>query len=520
MKLPKIKEMRSIGVRPAPVALTISLLLLLVFHTQFFKTVTSNVEPGFNGCLITVSMALLLLLLNFFFFYLLLGVCGKVGKALTSFFLIGNSLGLYFLNSYHALIDDRMMGNVFHTTMDEASSFFSMGFVLYVLFLGLLPTALLWYVRIRRDSWKMQLAGVFAPLVLTGAVVGVNTGNFLWIDRNVPVFGSQLLPWSYVINTFRYIGAQRRANVKEIPLPDARITDSTRAAVVLVIGESARSRNFQLCGYERQTNPKLSTLDGLKAYKAISVAANTIDATRAIVTRQEEAELHEILPNYLYRNGAGVMWQSSNWGEPPLHIPFVRNRSGIAEQTGLDGRYDGILFNGVREFIDSCAADKVLAVVHTYTSHGPAYFENYPPEFEVFVPVCKSVEVADVPHGQLVNAYDNTIVYTDALLYDMISQLKGIKNRKCALIFLSDHGESLGENGRYMHGAAPGAWENKVQEYEIPFIVWSSDPMCTFKDVEEVDQHYVYHSVLDFLGMDCEFFDESRSVFRQGPVSE
>lgn len=503
------------GVPAYAVAAVISVFTGAVFNRDCFRTVTDNAGSGANGVLIIVSMAVLLFTLNFLVSYLLLRFLGKTGKVLVSAVLLINSGVLYAMDTFHAMIDDRMIGNVLHTTYGEASSFFSAKLAIYVLLLGVLPVALLWTVKIRKDGWKKTLAAVLGPLAVIGAVVAANRKNFLWVDRHVPVFGSQVIPWCYIVNTFRYIGMERRANEKEIRLPAAELADSSRAAVVLVIGESARRANFSLYGYEKNTNPLLSQVEGLKTYEAVAAAANTIDAVRAILTRREEEHLHEILPNYLERNGCDVLWNTSNWGEPPLHISHYDTRASLAEKTGGDPEYDGVLFSNVRDFIAGSPKDKVFVVVHTYTSHGPAYYENYPAEFEVFTPVCRSVEVANYPREELVNAYDNTILYTDYLLAGLIEELKGVDDRKCAVIYISDHGESLGEHGRYLHGTGIGSREDNPEEYLVPFIVWSSDRQQTYRDVRETDRHAVFHSVMDFLGLGGETLEADKSIFRE-----
>ena len=84
-------------------------------------------------------------------------------------------------------------------------------------------------------------------------------------------------------------------------------------------------------------------------------------------------------------------------------------------------------------------------MLHTSTSHGPAYSKKYPPRFEVFRPVCTKVELNKCAKDELYNAYDNTIVYTDYILHAVIDTLKEIKDYKSTMIFISDHGESLGE---------------------------------------------------------------------------
>lgn len=504
-------KLKQLDAHPGTVAAIISLFTALVFNCDFFHTVTSNISADANGALILVSMTVLLFTINFFTSYLLLRFTGYVGKTIISVILLINSGVLYAMNSFHAMIDDRMIGNVLHSTASEVTSFFSLPLVFYILFLGVLPVVLLWMVKIRKDSLKRTMVSIFGAITVMGGITSVNTQNFLWVDRNVPVFGSQIMPWCYIVNTFRYYSIERRANEKENPLPDAQVVDEDRSAVVLVIGESARRQNFQIYGYDRPTNPLLSGVTNLKLYEAQSVAANTIDAVRAILTRQQESELHEILPNYLFRHDCDVMWNTSNWGEPPVHITNYNKRDEIAARTGMDPRYDECLFCNVKEFIRNSDKDKVLVVVHLYTSHGPAYYENYPPEFEAFTPACKTVEVAKSPREDLVNAYDNTILYTDWMLYGLIHDLKEIQNCKCAMIFLSDHGESLGENGRYLHGTGIGA----PQEYEIPFFAWTNKPAQTYKDTCAVDQHFVFHSVMDFLGFEGEAFDPQKSIFRQ-----
>lgn len=492
-----------------------SLFMLSLFHFPFFRTILENVSSDAGGVLIFVSMVLIMFLLNNLIFFILLNWLGKLGKAILSFFLIGNSIGLYFENVFHAMIDDAMMGNVLNTTFSEAGSFYTHWFPVYVLVLGIAPTVLLWMCRIQRVDWKKSLVELGGSLCLIGGIVAANSGNVLWIDRNVPVFGSQLLPWSYVINTFRYLGSRKKAQEKELALPDAQLRDSSKAAVVLVIGESARRENFQLYGYGKPTNPLLSKRGDLQLYRADAAAANTIDAVRAIVTRQDEADLHEILPNYMYRSGVDVLWRTSNWGEPPVHIDSYFTIQQLMEERGEEERFDSVLFDGVEDFIAGSGKDKVLVVLHCYTSHGPSYYSNYPAEFEVFTPACHTVDLTKSTREELLNAYDNTIVYTDYLLDRLISRLDAIEGRKCAVIFLSDHGESLGEKGSYMHGTGLGSRESKPQEYEVPFIVWTNDSSMLFRADRDIDQHFVFHSVMDFLGFEGGAFDPSMSVFRQ-----
>ena len=112
---------------------------------------------------------------------------------------------------------------------------------------------------------------------------------------------------------------------------------------------------------------------------------------------------------------------------------------------------------------------------------------------------------------ELMNAYDNTILYTDYLVHSVIEILRSIPQRRSCMIFVSDHGESLGENNLYMHGV-PMSMAPKEQ-IEIPFIVWTSDKDLKIKDLDKVGQHHVFHSVLDFLGVESPVFNEDMNIF-------
>ena len=284
--------------------------------------------------------------------------------------------------------------------------------------------------------------------------------------------------------------------------------------MVLVIGESARKANFGLYGYGRNTNPLLSKRDSLKVFQATSCATYTTAGTKAILEPKNSDDLYELLPNYAYRTGVDVAWRTSNWGEPPIHIDeYLTDNDLSGQYPDADSEHDGILFQGLRERIESSPKNKVLIVLHTSTSHGPNYAVKYPKEFEVYKPVAKSVEEGEKHLDMLTNAYDNTIVYTDFLLDSLINTLSAMKDWHSAMIFISDHGESLGENNLFMHGM-PMRLAPKVQ-YEIPFLVWTSKDFRDYKRSlpEVLEQHYIFHSVLNLLSIQSPAYDKDYDIF-------
>lgn len=490
----------------------LSLFTLVAFHWPFFRLVLGNIEGGFNGVLITGGLGVLMFALNFLIYYLVLFLGRFVGKCILAFTFIGNAISLYFINTYQVLITDKMMGNVFNTRYSEASGFFSWSAVWYLLFLGVVPCIYIFARRFDYGSWKRFFARTGIALAVSLAIALVNMQNWPWIDRNAPKLGSLVMPWSYTVNSVRYYNSVKKQNRKEIPLPNAKIVSDSKDVCVLIIGESARRENFSLYGYGKPTNPLLEK-DSVTALIADAAATYTTAGVKAILDHKPSNKLYEILPNYLNRSGVDVVWRSNNWGEPPVHIDKYYKPKELKERNPeADDRYDGILLAGLREEILSGSKDKMLVVLHTSTSHGPTYYKKYPPEFEVFSPVCTTVEMSKADPKELMNAYDNTIVYTDYLIHSVIEILREIPQRRSCVIFVSDHGESLGEGNLYMHGVpilvAP------KEQIEIPFIVWTSDEALEIDPEKKVGQYHVFHSVLSFLGIDSPIYDESLDIFQ------
>lgn len=491
--------------------LILSVATLLIYHFPFFDYVTENIECDFNGVLIFTTLVVAMLAVNFLVYYLLLYLCRMVGRVLLALLFVGNAICLYFINTYEVLITSDMMGNVFNTRFSEASGFFSTSAVIYFVVLGLLPAAYVILRKVDFGSIRRFLLSTLLSIVAIVGVVAANMNNILWIDHHATCIGSLIMPWSYTVNTGRYFYQQYLLNRDEILLPDATITNDDREVVVLVIGESARRDHFSLYGYNRQTNPYLEQ-DSVTALKADASATFTTDGVKAIVDHKATDDLYEILPNYLYRMGVDVVWRSTNWGEPPLHIEKIYDHSALKSRyPNISSKYDSILLEGLKQEIEECEANKVLIVLHTSTSHGPEYFAKYPAEFEQFTPVCTTVEMSKANRKELINAYDNTILYTDFLLHSVIDILREVECTRSTMIYVSDHGESLGEDNRYMHGLPMSMAPS--EQYEIPFIVWCSDSQQKIKSFKKVGHYHIFHSVLNFLHVDSPIYKESRNIF-------
>ncbi len=500
----------------------VSIATLLLYNIPFFSYVVDNTREGAGQVFVVASLIVMMLALNFMMAYLTMFLLRRVGRVVLAVLALINAVAVYFIITYSVMIDATTIENVFNTRYSEASGFFSLWLWLFVLVCGVLPA--LYCLLQPVDYGKAKKMGAYCggSLAIVLVTVLVNVSQTLWISQHDTELGGLLQPWSYIVNTGRVISFSHDEQAEEIKLPDGRITDDEKAVVVLVIGESARKANFQLYGYGRKTNPQLARQEGLKVYQATSCATYTTAGAKAILEPKESDDLYELLPNYAFRTGVDVSWRTSNWGEPPIHIDEYLTNEALGEKYPGENQYfDEILLKGLRERIEASRKRKVLIVLHTSTSHGPKYADKYPKAFEVYKPVARSVEEGEKHLDQLVNAYDNTIRYTDFLLDSLINTLRSLKAWKSAMLFISDHGESLGENKVFMHGL-PMRLAPKLQ-YEIPFLVWTSKGFREYKSQlpPVLEQHYIFHSVLNLLSIESPAYNPNYDIFTiQSPAGQ
>ena len=518
-----MKKIRSISLFAFSCIVSIGTLLL--YNIPFFNYVSQNTNESTGGIIfLQASLVIIMLALNFMLTYLSMWLLRIVARILLAIFAIINATAVYFIITYSAIINATTIENVFNTRYSEASGFFSWSLWMFIAVFGVLPA--LYCLMQPVVIGKAKKLGIYcgSSLAIILLVASLNISQTLWISQHDTELGGLLQPWSYVVNTCRVISSYQDEQAEEIKLPDGTIADHEKAVVVLVIGESARKANFQLYGYQRDTNPLLSKQEGLKVYQATACATYTTAGTKAILEPKDSGDLYELLPNYAFRTGVDVSWRTSNWGEPPIHIDEYLTDTDLSDlYQGKSNDYDDILYYGLRERIESSKKDKVLIILHTSTSHGPKYADKYPKQFEVYKPVAKNIEEGEKNIGMLINAYDNTIRYTDFLLNSLINTLREMKDWHSAMIFISDHGESLGENKMFMHGL-PMKLAPKVQ-YEIPFLIWTSDGFRTYKQTSGsqeapegelpavLEQHYVFHSVLNLLSIQSPAYNKDYDIF-------
>jgi lipid A ethanolaminephosphotransferase len=505
--------------------LIFSLANLAIYHQPLLSYTLSNLDPwSFNGITTILVVAILLLSLTVFMMMLLFMLARPIGLLASTLILIGNSLALYFISSYQVILDMSMMGNVLNTRYSEASEFFESGLLVSIVLFGLIPCWLLWQPKIKPTGRIRLLVQAVAALALGIGSFAAASNTWLWIDEHSKQLGGVMLPWSYVINGGKQLQEAMKKGVEDQTLlPPATSAGNDKTLVVLVIGETARAANYAFYGYHRQTNPAAEAAGMLALRNTRSCSTYTTASLNCILSHDNQSGIFsddfERLPTYLQRHGIDVLWRSKNWGEPPIKVASYKTAGDLRDDCAVNCKYDEVLLTGLDEEIHASDKDRIFVVLHIKGSHGPKYNKRYPGEFEVFKPVCASVELQDCDQQSLVNAFDNTILYTDYFLGRVVELLRQFDDRSTALMYLSDHGESLGESGLYLHGA-PYAIAPDVQK-DIPFLVWTSEDFLRRQNMTNkqlLSQQYhshsnVFHSVMGAFDLTSDVYREGLDIF-------
>ncbi|MBA0206198.1 phosphoethanolamine transferase [Pectobacterium aroidearum] len=469
-----------------------------------------------------------------------------VRKPLLALLVVISASCSYFMFNYNVLIDRSMVQNVFETNQAELASYFSIPLLLTILVLGVLPAAVMVCLPTKQTEHPLQnalwwLGNVLVTFVVLAVVTMLFYKDYASLLRNNLQIRDQVLPFNFVRNTNGYLKRYLKRTTSQLLRTVAE--DATRPEtgerpklVIAVVGETARAQNFQLNGYPRATNPSLSQRENIISFKNVSSCGTaTAISLPCIFSRMTRTQYDEVraateenLLDILRRTGVQILWRNNNNGGckgvcervPTDDMPILK----ITEQcVNKDGTcYDDVLLHQLSSRIDAMSGD-ALIVLHQLGSHGPTYFERYPAQEKIFSPTCDSNQIQKCSNEALTNTYDNTLVYTDRMLgktIDLLQRYSG--QRDVAMIYLSDHGESLGERGIYLHGT-PYLIAPKEQT-QVPMVMWFSPKFaqdagfnlaCLRNNADNKDYSHdnFYHSMLGLFGVHSRIYQPELDVF-------
>lgn len=412
-----------------------------------------------------------------------------VGAA--SLYFVVAAAGSYFAAKYGVVMNRDMLRNVFETDSAESRSLMTADLWLRVVVLGVIPAVIAWHARFPQLRWQQGLkwrffaiAGSLAACAV--ALISCSASYAVFFREHKPV-RYLLMPAAPVTSA---IGVAVEMNkTRQGPLINAGGVAHRAGPVharplvlVLVVGETARADNFQLGGYARATNPEIGATQGVVYFPnttscgtatAISVPCMFSHLPRETFNVNEASGYTNVL-DALHQAGLQVEWRDNNAGCKGVcaRVETIQYRPDANPTLCPESYcYDEVMLTDLEQKLASIQTDSVI-VMHQIGSHGPAYSERYPQRFERFKPACHSNQLQNCTPQEVVNAYDNTIAYTDHVLARTIELLRKADQVDTALLYVSDHGESLGEKGLYLHGLpysfAPGSQKH------VPMLMWLS----------------------------------------------
>ncbi|MEH8264392.1 phosphoethanolamine transferase [Aeromonas veronii] len=457
--------------------------------------------------------------------------------------ILTGSIVSYAMLKYGVIFDAGMIQNIVETNSGEAGAYLNGSVALWFLLTGLLPVLVLWSLRIRYPArWYQGLAlraGALAiSLLFIGGVASLYYQDYASVGRNNKSLAKEIVPANYVHGLYKY----GRDVLFATPIPyqqlgtDARVVarGSKPTLMFLVVGETARSQNYSLNGYGKATNSFTAKEQGVVSFKDVrscgTATAVSVPCMFSNLTRRgyddQLASSRDGLLDVLQHAGVSVLWKENDGGCKGVcrNVPTIEilPKSYPALCQG-ESCYDEVLLEGLDQQIAGMKGNKLVAF-HLMGSHGPTYFRRYPASERAFMPDCPRSDIENCSNEELVNTYDNTIRYTDKVVGLLIDKLKSLESQyDVGLVYLSDHGESLGAMGLYLHGT-PYKFAPDDQT-RVPLLTWFSPQLQADRQLdmgclaaEASSQRFshdnLFHSMLGIMDVQTSVYDNKLDLFK------
>jgi lipid A ethanolaminephosphotransferase len=511
-------------------------LFLVAFDNLRFYEAFFDVYP-FDGIHIIYFGTTVVILWALTHLVLTLLTPGRLLKPVLIVVLIVSSLVAYFSQTYHVIIDHTMIRNVIQTDVAEASDLFTFQLLAYLFFLGVLPSLWVWATPIRPQPLRTQLLSQLKSITLSILLI---VALLLTFGRFYTSFFREHKPLRYHTNPTYWIYSSGYYIHDRFFKPlytlqpvgrDAGIDPHRRRTIVFfVVGEAARADHFSLNGYKRDTTPKLAREDLVNyplMYSCGTSTAHSVPCMFSPLTRAqfdyEKARYTENALDVLKHTGrVAILWRDNNSDSKGVaaRVSYQNYRTSPPNTVCDDECRDIGMLEGLDRYIADHNDSHVMIVLHQMGNHGPAYYKRYPSDFEIFTPVCRSNRLETCSRESIVNAYDNALRYTDTFLASLITLAKRYEDADVAVFYVADHGESLGENGIYLHGLpyfiAPDAQKH------VGAFLWLND---NFKrDVnmtrvranatQKVSHDRLFHTILGLFGVKTKAYDSKLDLLR------
>lgn len=453
-----------------------------------------------------IYFALIFLVVNILcFFRILAYICSIILIICTGF-------SIYFIKTYNVVIDGNMVANVFLTDKREMSDLFSLSFVFFILLSVVLPIILLRFISIKKGCYIAKIVSIILSAMLIFVIVFTNSRTFIPFIRTNDDIRYYNVPFHQIYSAIKITKSKFTPKEEMVKIGlDASIQDDNESKTfILVVGETARAKNYSLGGYTKNdTNfyTKNLNINYFSNFTSCGTAtAQSLPCMFSLHDRVDfkKGENYENVLNLLNRF-IDVRWIDNNSGG-------CQNVCNDINSIIKSKDYDGWLVDETKNILKSKKDKNTLIIVHLQGSHGPSYYLRYPKEFEKFTPTCNTNKLQECSEDNLYNTYDNTLLYTDFIVASLIEVLKTDNADKKALFYLSDHGESLGENGFYLHGMP--YYLAPKEQIQIPAILWTN---YEYNNKDKLDfklsQDNLFSSLLGFFNISTKDYRKNYDLF-------
>ncbi|WP_198304662.1 phosphoethanolamine transferase [Arcobacter vandammei] len=515
-----------------------STVFTLFYNFKFFKDLFTTY--GFAGLnlLYFLSTAILLIALMTLLFSIFASKYTTKLILITLFVI--SAFTAYFMDSYGVVIDTEMIRNSLQTNLNESKDLFSFKLILYVIFLAILPTYLIYKAKIEYKSFKSELFSRLKTIILSLLVILVIVFSFskfytsFFREHKSLRYNINPIYWIYSIGNYVHKTFDTAPTTLQEIGKDSKVVepiDEPKELIILVVGETARADRFSLNGYAKETNPLLkqeNLTSFTNMYSCGTSTAHSVPCMFSVYPREQYnykkgISTQNVLDVLKNTKDISILWRDNNSDSKgvALRIDYEDFRTSKTNTMCEDDecRDEGMLV-GLEDYIEKNSGRDILIVLHQMGSHGPAYYKRYPKEFEKFTPVCKTNQLENCTKEEINNAYDNTILYTDYFLSKSINFLKKYSNtHEVGLVYMSDHGESLGENGVYLHGM-PYPFAPKEQR-NVASLIWLGDgameheydkaKINLLKD-KELSQDNLFHTLLGLFEVETEVYKKDMDI--------
>ena len=507
-------------------------------NLSLWRYIATHLEiHGFSSIAFAISYPLLV----FGVVWLVLSLVAfpYITKPLLTVLILVSCVANYWMYHYGIYIDSDMIRNVFETNNREAMDLVTIKLLLWVLLTGIFPVMLLWMTKIRYSSLLKEIMGRFfavtACVIIIAIIAAVFFKEHASFGRNHHRMVRLVSPINYINGTIKYFRKETLRNRQfEILDGQARLApyaDPYPTVFILIVGETARAENFSLNGYPRPTNPQLEKeriLNYPNAYSCGTATAISVPCMFSSLPRTKfdasEAKITQNLLDILASAGYEILWRENDDGCKGVCARVKTDYFDASKLVGFcDGKscFDEVMLDDLDDYLRTVTKDTFI-VLHTIGSHGPTYYQRYPSTFKKFMPTCDTSDLKSCTQEQIQNTYDNTILYTDHVVAETIRILKQFPYFESGLMYVSDHGESLGENNIYLHGMPYSiAPENQKR---VPMILWMSDNMVKYDHLDYVclqkeaakntySHDNLFHSMLGLMEVNSKLYDPKLDIF-------